>query len=240
MPVERLDKVVSNITGMSRKDVRGIIKSGRVAVCGKALTDCGAHVDPETDVIEVDGFAGDYKKYVYFAINKPEGVISASNDKSRETVVDLIKVKRDGLFPVGRLDKSTTGLLIITDDGDFGHKVINPKSGIEKEYVAVLDKPVKDEDIAALSEGCVLADGTRCRDAAVKILSDDRKTVSITVTEGKYHEIKRMFGTVGIGVDGLKRVRIGGLSLPETLLPGEYRELSAEELALIFEHGNGK
>lgn len=235
MPTERLDKVVSAITELSRKAVRDVIKAGRVAVDGQTVTDCSVHIDPDRNAVAVDGIIGNYKRYVYFMINKPEGVISASNDKSRETVVDLIKVKRDGLFPVGRLDKSTTGLLIITDDGDFGHKVINPKSGIEKEYVAVLDKLVKDEDIAALSEGCVLADGTRCRDAAVKILSDDRKTVSITVTEGKYHEIKRMFGTVGIGVNELKRIRIGKLTLDGEMLPGEYRELNGEELQSVFE-----
>ena len=133
--MERLDKIVASMTGGSRKDARGMVLRGRVSVNGKVSGNIAQKVDPKTDDISVDGQSLTYKKYVYIMINKPKGILSASNDKSRETVVDLVKpdFPRDGLFPVGRLDKDTTGLLIITDDGDFGHKVISPKSLIEKE-----------------------------------------------------------------------------------------------------------
>ena len=140
---------------------------------------------------------------------------------------------RDGLFPVGRLDKNTTGLLIVTDDGDFGHRVISPKSGIEKEYTVGLDKPISDSDIEKLQQEVILSDGTVCRPAKVTVLGD-RQTISMVITEGKYHEIKRMLGTVGIGVNSLERKRIGGLCLDVNLHQGECRELSATELTLVF------
>ncbi len=233
--MERIDKVVAIGFGCSRKDSRGMILRGRVSVDGVICRDISLKVDPNLNVITVDGNDVSFKKKVYIMINKPKGVLSASNDKSRETVVDLVKkdFPRDGLFPVGRLDKDTTGLLIITDDGEFGHKVISPKSGIEKEYIVTLDKPVTDEDIAVLEKGVTLADGTVCRPAVVKLYKD-RKVVSTTITEGKYHEIKRMFGVVGIGVNELSRIRIGKLVLDVQLDQGQYREISDEELALVW------
>ncbi|MBO5745624.1 MAG: rRNA pseudouridine synthase [Clostridia bacterium] len=233
--MERIDKVVATGFGCSRKDSRGVILRGRVLVDGIICRDISMKVDPDTNLITVDGNDISFKKNVYIMINKPKGILSASNDKSRETVVDLVKndFPRDGLFPVGRLDKDTTGLLIITDDGDFGHKVISPKSGIEKEYIVTLDKPVTDADIAVLEKGVTLADGTVCRPAVVKPYKG-RTVVSTTITEGKYHEIKRMFGVVGIGVNELSRIRIGKLVLDVQLDQGQYREISDEELALVW------
>ncbi len=233
--MERLDKIVASMTGGSRKDARGMVLRGRVSVNGKVCGNIALKVDPNTDDIKVDGQSLTYKKYVYIMINKPKGILSASNDKTRETVVDLVKPEysRDGLFPVGRLDKDTTGLLIITDDGDFGHKVISPKSGIEKEYLVTLDKPITDDDIKVLESGVTLADGTVCRPARVKV-ADKPNLVYMTITEGKYHEIKRMLGVVGIGVDQLERIRIGKLYKDNKLSSGQYRELSAEELALVW------
>lgn len=232
--MERIDKVVAIGCGCSRKDSRGMILRGRVSVDGVVCRDISMKVDPAHNSITVDGNDISFKKNVYIMINKPKGVLSASNDKSRETVVDLVKkdFPRDGLFPVGRLDKDTTGLLIITDDGDFGHKVISPKSGIEKEYLVTLDKPITDEDIAVLENGVTLTDGTVCRPAVVKPCND-RTVVSITITEGKYHEIKRMFGVVGIGVNELSRIRIGKLELDVQLDQGQFREITDEELALV-------
>ena len=223
------------MTGGSRKDARGMVLRGRVSVNGKVSGNIAQKVDPKTDDISVDGQSLTYKKYVYIMINKPKGILSASNDKSRETVVDLVKpdFPRDGLFPVGRLDKDTTGLLIITDDGDFGHKVISPKSLIEKEYLVTLDKPITAEDIKVLEAGVTLADGTVCRPAKVR-QTEREKVVSMTITEGKYHEIKRMLGVVGIGVNELERIRIGSLFKDDKLDVGQYRELTEEDLSLVW------
>ncbi len=232
--MERLDKIVAVATGESRKIARGMILRGRITVDGVRIVDIGFKADAGSSVIALDGNNITYKKYIYVMINKPEGVLSASEDKSRETVVDLVKrhFNRDGLFPVGRLDKNTTGLLIVTDDGDFGHKVISPKSYIEKEYIVGLDKPISNEDILKLEAGVTLVDGTVLRPAQVNVL-ENRQNISVVITEGKYHEIKRMLGTVGIGVETLKRVRIGKLMLDPSLLTGECREMSDEELSLV-------
>ena len=232
MPEERLDKVVASICRVSRSDARKIIRSGRVRVLGSIVTDIGFKTDT-ANTVAVDGTEQGYSKFVYIMLNKPAGIISASNDKSRKTVVDIVSgsYRRNALFPVGRLDKDTTGLLIITDDGDFGHRVISPKSMIEKEYTAVVDKPLTDGDIEKLRCGVTLADGTKCRPAKVYTVSDDRRTVGIVLTEGKYHEIKRMLGTVGAGVNELKRIRIGNILLDDSLDIGMYRELTTNELS---------
>ncbi len=231
---ERLDKIVASIAGISRKEARGVVLRGRVTVNGKIAGSIDLKVDPKTDKIIIDGKSTEYKKYVYIMLNKPQGILSASNDKSRETVVDLVKPQfpREGMFPVGRLDKDTTGFLIITDDGDFGHKVISPKSNIEKEYIVGLDKPITDDNIKTLEAGVTLQDGAVCRPARVKVIGDCE--ISMVITEGKYHEIKRMLGVVGIGVNSLRRVRIGKLSLDSTLAEGEFRELSTEELNNVW------
>ena len=236
MPLERLDKIVSSVCEVSRKDARNFIKKGRASIDGSVIKDPAAHIDTDNCKISVDGEERIYKKYISVMLNKPEGILSASNDKTRETVVDLVKSRfdRDGLFPVGRLDKDTTGLLIVTDDGDYGHKVISPKSNIEKEYIAEVDKPITEEDIITLEQGITLTDGTVCRPAKVKIISDDRKQISIVITEGKYHEIKRMLGVVGAGVNKLHRKRIGGLKLDSSLLTGKFREMTLEEISSVW------
>lgn len=236
MPIERLDKVISSICKVSRKDARGIIKKGRAVIDGRQVKDISAKVDTENSEIMVDGQKKTYKQFVYIMINKPKGILSASNDKTRETVVDLVKhdYDRHGLFPVGRLDKDTTGLLIITNDGEFGHKVISPKSFIEKEYIVTVDKPVNKEMTDILEQGVTLADGTECRPARVSVLSRDGMKLSVVITEGKYHEIKRMLGVVNVGVNELHRKRIGALTLDTSLLPGSYRELSSLDLCNLW------
>ena len=236
MPFERLDKVVSSVCEISRKDARSIIKRGEVAVDGAVVNDIAVRIDTDKVKITVGSEDKTYKQFVYIMLNKPKGILSASNDKSRKTVVDLVKADfdRPGLFPAGRLDKDTTGLLIITDDGDFGHKVISPKSFIEKEYIATVDKPITDEDIKTLGQGVTLADGTVCRPAKVQVVSNDRMTISIVITEGKYHEIKRMLGVVGAGVLELHRKRIGGLTLDLSLPSGSYKELLPSDLCNLW------
>lgn len=235
MNLERLDKIISLQFNISRSVARKSVFSGRVTVDGQVLRDPSLRLDPDVSDICYDGQAVEYKKYIYIVMNKPKGVLSASNDKKRETVVDLVPeaLRRKDLFPVGRLDRDTTGLLIITDDGDFAHNAISPKKKVKKTYIAELDGAVTDQMVKIFAQGLTLADGTACAPAELEKVSEN--SAKITITEGKYHQIKRMFGVVGLGVNGLRRVSFGGLALPENLSEGECRELTAEEFNSIID-----
>ena len=233
MAKERFDKIISNQFNISRKDARIAIRRGKGMVDGMVLKDPSELVDTDSNIV-FDGKKLEYKKFIYILMNKPKGVLSATDDKRQKTVVDLVpeEFRRNGLFPVGRLDKDTTGLLIITDDGDFAHRVISPNKDVDKTYLATLDGSVTKEMEKAFLDGVVLADGTICKSAKLEALEDNKAL--ITITEGKYHQIKRMFGTVGLGVNELERRSIGGLYLPENLSQGECEMLSVEEISLIF------
>lgn len=231
----RLDKYLSSAQcGMSRKEARTAIRRGRVTAGGEVIRDPSFLLDGGSRVT-LDGQAVEYKKYIYILMNKPAGVLSAASDASRKTVIDLIppQLKRSQLAPVGRLDKDTTGLLLITDDGDFAHRCISPKHKLTKTYLAELDGEVDEAMIRCFSQGIVLADGTACRPALLEKVGEC--AARITVTEGKYHQIKRMLGVVGLGVNKLHREAIGGLRLPQDLKAGECRELSAEELSAVMQ-----
>ncbi len=234
MNLQRLDKIISSQFNMSRSIARKVIRYGRVTISGEAVRDPAFAVDPKNSDIEFRGQALIFKEHIYLLLNKPKGVLSASEDKTRQTVVDLVpeEFKRNGLFPVGRLDRDTTGLLIITDDGDFAHKILSPKKNIFKTYKVTLDGNINEDIIRAFENGVVLADGTQCRSAKLKYLSEN--TAEIKICEGRYHQIKRMFGTVGLGVNELERTALGGLFLPQNLAYGQCRELSKEELESIF------
>ncbi|MEE1054767.1 MAG: pseudouridine synthase [Acutalibacteraceae bacterium] len=234
MNKQRLDKIISTQFNISRKDARRDIKIGKVTVDGKTVKDFGFQADPEAALIEYMGQALCYKEHLYLVMNKPRGVISASLDKSRETVVDLVPepLRRQGLFPVGRLDRDTTGLLIITDDGDFAHSLLSPKKEIFKTYEAELDGKVTEEMCKIFADGITLADGTLCRKAELKPMGECK--AEIKICEGRYHQIKRMFGVVNLGVNELKRVAVGGFFLPENLKSGECRELTNSEINAIF------
>lgn len=233
MAKERFDKIISNQFNISRKEARIAIRQGKGTVDGVVLKDPSTLVETDRE-IEFGGQKLEYKKFVYILMNKPKGVLSATDDKRQKTVVDLVpeKFRRNGLFPVGRLDKDTTGLLIITDDGDFAHKVISPNKDVDKTYLVTLDGAVTKEMEKAFSEGVTLADGTVCKTAKLEDLGENKALV--TITEGKYHQIKRMFGTVGLGVNELERRSVGGLYLPSDLGYGECKMLSVEEISLIF------
>ena len=234
MNSQRLDKIISSQLNIPRSMSRTQIHRGKVTVNGEVCRDPSRTVDADTAQITYKGQAVSYKKFVYLVINKPKGVLSASTDKNRETVIDLVpqSLKRANLSPVGRLDKDTTGLLIITDDGEFSHKVISPKSEILKTYEVTLDGEISKEVTEKFAQGIVLADGTKCKSAVLEILAHDKARVKIS--EGKYHQIKRMFGTVDLGVNELKRISIGAFTLPDTLKEGECREMTSEELKLVF------
>lgn len=234
MNLQRLDKIISSQFNMSRSIARKVIRYGRVTVDEKVIYDPAFGVDPNKNHIEFRGQAMVFKEHIYILLNKPKGVLSASEDKTRETVVDLVpaELKRNGLFPVGRLDRDTTGLLIITDDGDFAHKVLSPKKNIFKTYKVTLDGDINEDIIRKFEKGVVLADGTQCRPAVLREL--EKGVAEIKISEGRYHQIKRMFGTVDLGVNELERTSLGGLQLPKNLDYGQCRELSKEELDSIF------
>ena len=221
MALVRLDRFLSNQAGLTRSQAREVLKQQRVCVNGVMQKNFDLKIDPDTDSVTLDGQNVSYREYIYLLMNKPAGVLTATEDKTRETVLDLVpsEYRRKDLAPVGRLDKDTTGLLLLSDDGIIAHKVISPKSMIEKEYVAVLDGEIGEEDIQTFAKGVVLADGTRCMPATLTRV--DHNTASIIITEGKYHQIKRMFGTVGLGVNALRRIRIGELTVPEGMTEGE-------------------
>ena len=233
MPLVRLDKLITDTGLCSRSQARELIRRGRAAVDGAAVTDPAAKFDPQSIVLSVDGKPLSGTEHVYVMLHKSAGVLTAARDPRKPTVLDIMPAewKRRGLFPVGRLDKDTTGLLLLTDDGAFAHRVISPKSHVSKLYEAQVDGIPTAEDIAAFREGIVLKDGTRCLPAELQDLGGG--LVRVEVFEGKYHQIKRMLGSRQLPVRALRRLRIGGLWLDETLSPGEYRLLTGEELQQI-------
>lgn len=235
--MERLDKVLSNLGYGSRKEIKILAKSGRVKVDGVVVKDSGMNIDPEKAKIFIGEEEVLYRKYIYIMMNKPPGVISATFDNRDTTVVDLLEVEHAVFkpFPVGRLDKDTVGLLLLTNDGELNHKLISPKWHVDKVYYAKINKAVNQEDIKAFERGVVLDDGYKCMSAKLQILKADEtgSEVRITIQEGKFHQVKRMFISVGKEVTYLKRAEFGALKLDETLEEGEYRELTEEELKLL-------
>lgn len=233
--IQRIDKIISSQMNISRNDARSLIKGGSVSCDGSVVTDSAFKADAEKSEITVNGKPLFYKEHIYIMMNKPEGVVSATNDPKTKTVIDIVpeSMKRKNLFPAGRLDKDTVGFMLITDDGDFAHRILSPSKHVEKTYVAHLRDVLSGEGKAILEKGAVLSDGTECMDARVRIIDDEGKKVEITIREGKYHQIKRMFASVGNEVVFLKRIAMGGLPLDDSLLPGECREISAEELEMI-------
>ena len=237
--MERLDKILASQGSYSRKDVKAIIKSGRVTVNGETVKNSSVKIS-ENDVVTLDGTALTLKKHIYLMLNKPQGIVSASDSKTEKTVIDLVPdyLFRSGLFPAGRLDKDTVGFVLITDDGDFAHRILSPKNHVVKTYEARLESELTEPQRAMLQKGIVLADGTTCKESRVKILENgDNPLVQIQICEGKYHQIKRMFAAAGNKVTYLKRTKMGTLSLDETLSFGECREITPQELSEIE---NGK
>ena len=230
----RLDKFLAEAAQCTRSEARELLKQGRVTVDGAVCKRFDAAVD-ETAAVAVDGTPLAYQKFVYLMLNKPEGVVSASTDKRDTTVVDLVAgaYPRRSLFPAGRLDKTSTGFVLLTDDGVFAHDILSPRHHVAKTYTVTLDTPLTDEMIAAFEAGVTLADGTALSPATVTPVSADGLTVRVVLHQGVYHQIKRMFGVYGAGVNALHRDAIGGLALDESLAAGQWREITAEELAKI-------
>lgn len=232
--MERLDKVLANLGYGSRKDVKKIIKSGEVEIDGKPIKDNNYQLDPTKSTIKVSGEEIVYKKYIYLMMNKPDGVISATFDDYDKTVVDLLYEEHKVFepFPIGRLDKDTVGLLLLTNDGELNHRLISPKWHVDKIYYAKIDSSLNEDDVQKFKEGIVLDDEYKCMPAKLEILKsgENESEVKVTIQEGKYHQVKRMFESLGKKVIYLKRLSFGGLDLDETLKEGEYRELTVTEL----------
>lgn len=230
----RLDKVLAHMGFGSRKDVKALIKKGYVTVNEKVIKDSGLHIDPYTDVIMVDQEEVHYRKYVYIIMNKPPGYISATEDKIEQTVIDLLPqdLRNFNPFPVGRLDKDTEGLLLLTNDGQLAHQLTSPRKEVEKTYYAKINGFLSSEDIIRFNDGIILDDGYKTKSAKLQILKSSRiSEVELTITEGKFHQVKRMFSSLGKKVIYLKRIRMGNLTLDQTLSLGEFRELTENELA---------
>ena len=234
MALMRLDKLLGDLGIASRSELKQIIRQGRVTVDGRAVTVPETKVDSETCSITLDGEALRYKSFRYYMMDKPPGVLSATEDGRQRTVLDLVspEMRRMGLFPVGRLDKDTSGLLLLTNDGDFAHRVISPKSGIEKRYYAQVEGALTQADREAFRQGLVLGDGTKCLPAELELLGEGECLV--TVMEGKYHQVKRMLASRGAPVKALRRLSIGGLELGTSLPSGGWRELEKADLDKLF------
>lgn len=239
MPLLRLDKLLADSGIASRSELKHIIRSGRVTIDGKAVLTPETKIDPDNAVLAIDGQQLNYSAKKYYMLYKPTGVVTATEDNKQKTVIDLLptEMRRMGLFPVGRLDKDTSGLLLLTNDGDFAHKVISPKSEICKVYYARVDGIPDDEDVSAFRNGIVLRDGLRCMPAELKITGGDE--CFVTVMEGKYHQVRRMLASRGKTVLELKRMSVGALTLG-TLKPGEFRELTEEDLFSVFDKEYGQ
>ncbi len=236
--MERLDKILSNMGYGSRKDVKKLIKEGRVLVNGELIVKNDYKIDPYNDNIVVDGIEVEYRKYIYIMMNKPKGVVSSTFDPVNRTVLDLIDQEYliFNPFPAGRLDKDTEGLLILTNDGKLAHELLSPKKGVDKTYYVEVDGYVDEKYILKFKEGIILDDGYKTLPSKLEIIEPDYiSRVKLTLKEGKFHQVKRMFKALGMEVVYLKRIRFGPLELDDRLELGQYRELTKEEIQLLKE-----
>ena len=228
----RIDKFLANSGIGTRKEVKELLKKKMIKVNDIVVTEAKTHIDEDNDIITFGGERIEYKEFLYIMLNKPQDVISATDDPRHRTVLDLLEepLTKVGLFPVGRLDKDTEGLLVLTNDGKMAHELLTPKKHVPKRYYAELKKPLSKEEAKILENGVDLETFTT-KPAKVEFITEDK--VYIIISEGKYHQVKRMFKCVGNRVLYLKRTGMGNLGLDENLKPGEYRELTSDELELL-------
>ena len=236
----RLDKFLVACAVGSRTEVKNLLKSGRVTVNGKKEKSAKSHINEETDEICFDGQKLDYEEFVYYMMNKPQGVISATEDPKHKTVLDLLDdlARSKEVFPVGRLDIDTHGLLLLTNDGKLAHALLSPKRHVDKTYLAQINGVMTDEDIETFAQGIPLKDFT-CQPAKLELVSVDteknQSLVRVTIAEGKFHQVKRMVAYCGKEVVDLQRLTMGTLTLDEDLKRGEWRRLTKEELEGLLE-----
>lgn len=235
----RLDKYLADMGVGTRTEVKQMVRKGRVRINGESCKKPEMKVDTTKDEISVDGMIVGYCDYEYYMLNKPAGVVSATEDRIHKTVLDLIDTrKRKDLFPVGRLDIDTEGLLLITNDGDLSHRLLSPKKHVDKTYYARIDGCVTDETVKQFAEGLDIGSEENpemTKPGVLEIVNSGKESeIRLTIQEGKYHQVKRMFQAVGMEVTYLKRVRMGSLVLDSKLATGEYRELTKDELEQLL------
>ena len=231
--MERLDKIISATGKKSRREVKLLVKQGRILVDGVPAAAPEMKVDPAVSEILLDGENIGYQRFTYIMLHKPAGVLSAVEDKRQKTVLDLLpeELQRRNLSPVGRLDKDTEGLLLLTNDGELTHRLLSPRHHMDKVYYARVDGRLEAADCAAFAAGITLGDGLECMPAGLEILSDSEALV--TLQEGKFHQVKRMLAFCGKPVVYLKRLSMGPLRLDEALQPGEFRHLTEDEEKML-------
>lgn len=233
---QRLDKILANLGYGTRKEVKELIKNGMVDIDGVNAKDPGEQVDIEEQEVRVGGNKINYRDFIYIMLNKPKGVVSATEDTRDRTVIDLLtdEYKVFKPFPVGRLDKDTEGLLLLTNDGQLAHILLSPKKHVPKTYLAMVRGRVGEDDIMAFKRGVKLDDGYTTMPSRLELLgTGEISSVKVTIYEGKFHQVKRMFKSVNKEVIYLKRLSMGSLVLDETLETGEFRELTPEEIESI-------
>lgn len=232
--MQRIDKIISEQTHYTRKEIKKLISQGVVFANGEQVKKPESKYDETNVSIKINGEEIDIRKHVYLLLNKPKGYVSTTETTTQQTVLDLVpeKYKNRNLFPAGRLDKDTTGLMLITDDGEFAHNILSPRKHVKKEYEVVLDIPVTSEMVEGFKEGVSLNDG-ECKSAGLEITGE--YSAKVTLVEGRYHQIKRMFGCYGAKVVELNRICMGNLYLPEELELGEIKAATETELQRIQE-----
>lgn len=233
----RLDRYLSDMGIASRKESAAVARRGGVLVNGTVVKDSSTHIDPEQDRVSYLGREIAYRRFTYVMLNKPEGYVSATEDRNLPCVLELLddELRRLDLFPVGRLDRDTVGLMILTNNGPLGHDLLSPKHHVQKDYRFLCESPLIPEAERLFEEGIVIDGDERCKSAVLRP-DHDRLGGVITLTEGKYHQIKRMLGAIDNRITYLERIRFGGLTLDPTLSRGEYRLLRADEIALLEAH----
>lgn len=239
----RLDKYLADMSVGTRSRVKSMIGKGKIKVNGNIIKDASIKINKSEDKIEVFDNTIEYKAFEYYMLNKPAGVITATEDNRQKTVLELITDrKRKDLFPVGRLDRDTEGLLLITNDGELAHNLLSPKKHVDKTYYVETDRSVSENEVKLIQNGVDIGEEKLTLPAILRVcdnVSTDKNAYELTICEGKFHQVKRMFQAVGAKVTYLKRLRMGTLVLDEKLKSGEYRALKPEEIEALYNISNG-
>lgn len=230
----RLDKFLCEVNLGTRSQVKDLIRRGAVTVNDIPVKGADTRVDEEKDAVCVQGRPVRYRKFFYYMLNKPPGLVSATRDRLSSTVMELLRPehRRSDLFPAGRLDKDTEGFLLLTNDGELAHRLLSPKKHVDKTYRVSIDHGLSGEDVQRLEQGVDI--GEDCLTLPAKVQQIDEKVILLTIQEGKFHQVKRMLMAVDNSVTALKRISFGGITLDDTLKPGEYRELTEEEVKILY------
>ncbi len=232
--MERLDKLLAGTGKWSRREVKALVRQGLVRVDGRLAASAEDKLDPAAAIITVAGETIALHRFTYVMLHKPAGVLTATEDRKQPTVLDLLppELRRIGLAPVGRLDKDTEGLLLLTNDGELAHRLLSPKYHVDKRYLARVDGELSAADMEAFARGMTLGDGLECLPAGLEVLPD--RVCIVTLREGKFHQVKRMLAARGAPVLYLKRLSMGPLTLDDSLAAGAYRLLRAEEISALY------